>query len=234
MKRLYSSPCMTSQSDNNSLWYATMDIHWDGHIRTPYLHPPPPTATIKQLCCCHRVLTDIIIIHVVEINLYTAKLLYFHLELPILNIWGCSISWWSTLGRYHPIDLQSRLPSSNTIPHHQHQTLQRMRICMFSMLYLSGICHSKSKDKRFSVIVSWSQLYQWHHWEVLIKSPLFGPCCIAMCVWLDYDRGCSCHNNDVILSAMPSQITSLAIVYSTVYSMRRSKKTSKPRVIGLC
>ena len=50
MKRLYSSPCMTFQSDNNSLWYATMDIHWNGPIRTPYLHPPPPTATIKQLC----------------------------------------------------------------------------------------------------------------------------------------------------------------------------------------
>ena len=30
-----------------------------------------------------------------------------------------------------------------------------------------------------------------------------------------------------------SQIT-LTIVYSTVYSSRRSKKTSKPRVTGLC
>ena len=32
------------------------------------------------------------------------------------------------------------------------------------------------------------------------------------------------HYNDVILSAMASQITSLTIVYSTVYSRRRSKK----------
>ena len=38
------------------------------------------------------------------------------------------------------------------------------------------------------------------------------------------------HNNDVIMSVMASQITSLTIVYSTV----RSKKTSKLRVTGLC
>ena len=36
------------------------------------------------------------------------------------------------------------------------------------------------------------------------------------------------------MSTMASQITSLTIVYSTVYAMRRSKKTSKLRVIGLC
>ena len=42
------------------------------------------------------------------------------------------------------------------------------------------------------------------------------------------------HYNDVIMSAMASQITSLAIVYSTVYSRRRSKKTSKLRVTGVC
>ena len=33
---------------------------------------------------------------------------------------------------------------------------------------------------------------------------------------------------------MASQITSLTIVYSTVYSRHRSKKTSKLRVTGLC
>ena len=42
------------------------------------------------------------------------------------------------------------------------------------------------------------------------------------------------HYNDVIMSAMASQITSLTIVYKTVYSRRRSKKTSKLRVTGLC
>ena len=40
--------------------------------------------------------------------------------------------------------------------------------------------------------------------------------------------------NDVIMSTMASQITSLTIVYSTVYSTRRSKKTSKLCVTGLC
>ena len=36
------------------------------------------------------------------------------------------------------------------------------------------------------------------------------------------------------MSAMASQITSLTIVYSTVYSRRRSNKTSKLRATGLC
>ena len=43
------------------------------------------------------------------------------------------------------------------------------------------------------------------------------------------------HYSDIIMSAMASQITSIIIVYSTVYSfMHRSKKTSKLRVTGLC
>ena len=42
------------------------------------------------------------------------------------------------------------------------------------------------------------------------------------------------HYNDVIMSAMASQITSLMIVYSAVYSRRRSQKTSKLPVTGLC
>ena len=42
------------------------------------------------------------------------------------------------------------------------------------------------------------------------------------------------HYNDVTMSTMASQITSLTIVYSTVYSRRRSKKASKLRVTGLC
>ena len=42
------------------------------------------------------------------------------------------------------------------------------------------------------------------------------------------------HYNDVITSTMASQITSLTLVYSTVYSRGRLKKTSKLRVTGLC
>ena len=42
------------------------------------------------------------------------------------------------------------------------------------------------------------------------------------------------HYNGAIMSAMACQITSLTIVCLTVYSRRRSKRTSKPRVTGLC
>ena len=40
--------------------------------------------------------------------------------------------------------------------------------------------------------------------------------------------------NDVIMNVMASQITSVTIVYSTIYSRHRWKKTSKLRVTGLC
>ena len=42
------------------------------------------------------------------------------------------------------------------------------------------------------------------------------------------------HYNDVIMNMMASQITYLTIVYSTVYARRRSRKTSKLGVTGLC
>ena len=42
------------------------------------------------------------------------------------------------------------------------------------------------------------------------------------------------HYNDVIISAMAFQITSLTIVYSSFYLGADQEKTSKPRVIGLC
>ena len=42
------------------------------------------------------------------------------------------------------------------------------------------------------------------------------------------------HYNDVIMSAFVSEITRLTIVYSTVYSKCRSKKTTKLRVTGIC
>ena len=45
---------------------------------------------------------------------------------------------------------------------------------------------------------------------------------------------CNSHYNDVIMSAVASQITSLTIVYLTFSSRRRSGKTSKLRVTGLC
>ena len=42
------------------------------------------------------------------------------------------------------------------------------------------------------------------------------------------------HHNDVIMRAMASEITSLKIVYPTGLFRRKSKKTLKRRVTGLC
>ena len=42
------------------------------------------------------------------------------------------------------------------------------------------------------------------------------------------------HYNDVMMGAMASQVTSLTIVYSTIYSGADQKKISKLRVTGLC
>ena len=46
--------------------------------------------------------------------------------------------------------------------------------------------------------------------------------------------GTQLHYSDVIMCAMASQITSLTIVCSTVYSVANKNKTSKLRVTGLC
>ena len=53
-----------------------------------------------------------------------------------------------------------------------------------------------------------------------------------ICLSLDYSSRRK-HYNDPIMSAMASQITSLTIVYSTVYSMRKSKENSKICVTSL-
>ena len=42
------------------------------------------------------------------------------------------------------------------------------------------------------------------------------------------------HYSDVILGVMASQITSLTIVYSTVYSVADKKKIKAPRLWPLC
>ena len=52
-------------------------------------------------------------------------------------------------------------------------------------------------------------------------------------IWRDHSLA-SRRYNDVIMCAMASQITSITVVYSTVYSKRRSKQTSKLRVTGHC
>ena len=53
--------------------------------------------------------------------------------------------------------------------------------------------------------------------------------------WMtSHDQQKAIHYNNVKMEAMASQITSLTIVYSIVYSRRRSKKTLKLCVTGLC
>ena len=42
------------------------------------------------------------------------------------------------------------------------------------------------------------------------------------------------HYSDAVMGAMASQITSLTIIYSTVYAGAHQRKTSKFRVTGLC
>ena len=42
------------------------------------------------------------------------------------------------------------------------------------------------------------------------------------------------HHDDVIMDSITSQITSLAVVYSTFHSGADQSKTSKLRVTGLC
>ena len=49
-----------------------------------------------------------------------------------------------------------------------------------------------------------------------------------------FTSDCGMHYSDDIMGAVASQITSLSIVYSTVYSSTDQKKTSKLRVTGIC
>ena len=85
-----------------------------------------------------------------------------------------------------------------------------------------------------------------HFWHIspclwpLVGISWFGACLPGGHNW-DHHRGTlslkliwgSGHYKDVIMDAMASQITSLTIVYSAVFR-RRSKKTSKLCVTGLC
>ena len=66
------------------------------------------------------------------------------------------------------------------------------------------------------------------------KDPAFASCCLSIRLVILVSSRRVSHNNDVIMSAMASQITSLTIVYSIVYSGHKSKKTSKLCVTGLC
>ena len=88
--------------------------------------------------------------------------------------------------------------------------------------------HWTQKDSSQLIII----ILQISRWSILdsIQANLIGQSLFKQ--W-DFDTlkdiSCNCddHYNDVIMSTMASQITSLTIVYSTFYSRRRWKKTSK-------
>ena len=71
-----------------------------------------------------------------------------------------------------------------------------------------------------------------HNWDYYIAAETWPHDGVKPCVCCQ--ATCPIHYSDVIMGDMASQITSLSIVYLIVYSRRRSKKTSKLRVTGLC
>ena len=56
----------------------------------------------------------------------------------------------------------------------------------------------------------------------------------SLCVFLHWTPRISFHYSDVIMSTMASQITSISNCLLSHLFRRRSKKTSKPHVTGLC
>ena len=58
--------------------------------------------------------------------------------------------------------------------------------------------------------------------------------CLSMNIHCILHRSRSVHYNDVIMGEIASQITSLTIIYSIVYSDADQRKKSKLRVTGLC
>ena len=77
----------------------------------------------------------------------------------------------------------------------------------------------------FDILISWKWLGTNLKPELWLNATLT---CSVM------DEKCYLHASDVIMNTMASQITSLTIVYSTVYSGADQRNSSKLRVTGLC
>ena len=75
-------------------------------------------------------------------------------------------------------------------------------------------------------------------WEHMLMNVNSMPCNHSLTAFkLIYQNNISIYTNDyddIIMGTMASQITSLTIVYPTVYSGADKKKPSKLRVTGLC
>ena len=68
-------------------------------------------------------------------------------------------------------------------------------------------------------------------WCLEVRSLIFNRTGWSEVILAPHGRG---HYNDVIMTTMASQITSLTVVYSTVYSDADQRKHQKLRVTGLC
>ena len=101
-------------------------------------------------------------------------------------------------------------------------------------------CHlsfsSSLKLSRFWLLLSWALSLLW---LMRYSVNYFAHRYVYECEYIHlhiYNHKTIKYNRPLItiMSAMTCQITSLTIVYPTVYSGRKSKKTSKLRVTGLC
>ena len=83
------------------------------------------------------------------------------------------------------------------------------------------------------ILINYALIIKWKRSEYHVST-------IYCVVWWTSNCICTvnviscCHYNDVIMSAMASQISSLTIVYSTVYSGVDHRKKSKLHVTSLC
>ena len=99
------------------------------------------------------------------------------------------------------------------------------------------MCRSKKDVTRASVRLSTaSQFFTQTYNKYISKAPHYLPFVREIHRWSVFILSwrSRSHYDDAIMGAIASEITSLTIVYSTVYSDADQKKTSKLRVTGLC
>ena len=90
--------------------------------------------------------------------------------------------------------------------------IKRVRVCLYS--WMCGRQQLLTVDVR----------YGWNPGGSADGKPIFIPLYMVLAI----------HYIDVIMTTMASQITSITVVYSIVFSGADKKKTSKLRVTGLC
>ena len=105
--------------------------------------------------------------------------------------------------------------------HGEDEGFPRQRFYWMNLEYLL-LYYNRHKYYRLFVYGLWNTLQLSNHPENL-----------SMCAH-PVSQNLTFHYDDVIMGAMASQITSLMIVYSTVYSGADQRKKTKLRITGLC